>query len=130
MFNFKKCLATLLAGVCTLSTTSVFATNGSKFLYDENNNKKIVDEVPASTANISIATKNKKDTFTKGENFEVSFKINKNYGFAMYDFKVEYDGTVIAPVSLAAVIINSLSIGFIVDIFITLAFIPSDFNAS
>ncbi len=101
MPGIKKSFSMFLAGIFVLSPSlNIFAETGSTVLYDKNYNKEIVSAVSEGSTQITV--KSEKDSFKVGETFSVDFEISNNPGFSSYGFKVEYDGTVIEPVSASS----------------------------
>ena len=101
MPGIKKSFSLFLAGIFVLSPSlNIFAETGSTVLYDKNYSKNIVSSVSEGSPQITV--KSEKDSFKIGETFSVDFEISNNPGFSSYGFKVEYDGTVIKPVSASS----------------------------
>ena len=101
MPGIKKSFSMFLAGILVLSLSSnIFAGTGSTILYNENYSKNVVSTIPKGAAQIIV--KSEKDNFKIGDTFSVDFEILNNPGFSSYGFKVEYDGTVIEPVSASS----------------------------
>lgn len=101
MPGIKKSFFLFLAGIFVLSPSlNIFAETGSTVLYDKNYSKNIVSSVSEGSPQITV--KSEKDSFKIGETFSVDFEISNNPGFSSYGFKVEYDGTVIKPVSASS----------------------------
>ncbi len=97
MFNAKKITAIALAFTYIFSAVNVFAASGSKILYDEKYTKSPVTSIPIKKS--SIAVEPSKDFMKIGDTFSVDFKMKNNPGFASYGFTVEYDGSVVKPIS-------------------------------
>jgi len=101
MPRIKKSFSLFLAGIFVLSSSlNIFAETGSTILYDKNYSKNIVSAVPDGGTQIIV--KSEKDNFKIGDTFSVDFEILNNPGFSSYGFNIEYDGTVIEPVSASS----------------------------
>jgi len=97
MFNAKKCFSVFFAGVYFLFAVNTFAAEGNKIFYDDNYNKSIVSSIPNDNTSVSI--KSESDSFDVDDEFDVTFRLKNNPGFSSYSFKIEYDDTIIEPVS-------------------------------
>ncbi len=100
MFNVKKCFCAFFAAAYTLSSVGVFAADGDIVFYDDSYNKSVVPNLPREAT--AVVIEGDEDLFKTGDTFFVDFKVKNNPGFSKYGFKVEYDSSVVKPISISS----------------------------
>ncbi len=100
MFDVKKCFSAFLVVVCLFSSINVFAENEGVTFYDSDYNKNIVSELPRNDTAVII--EGEKNSVKAGDTFFVDFRLKNNPGFASYGFSVEYDESMVEPISVSS----------------------------